>query len=109
LATAIEDASAKRAAMEVVFSHIIARRWAQLPPVDEGYLGHVKVLRLPLEECVAKVNSDVPADTPGEPAFGVWSGTIPLALTPGAPRAAPGPQPPMPTEVEKYGRPQAPR
>ncbi|GAM98172.1 pyridoxamine 5'-phosphate oxidase [alpha proteobacterium U9-1i] len=101
---AITNASEKRARMRRVFDHIIAKRWETLPPVDEGYLGHVKVLILPLDECVAKINAGVPDDVPGDPAHAVWSGIVPLAVQAGVPRPAPGPQPQPPSEVARYTR-----
>jgi nitroimidazol reductase NimA-like FMN-containing flavoprotein (pyridoxamine 5'-phosphate oxidase superfamily) len=101
---AITDAAEKRARMRVVFDHIIAKRWETLPPVDEDYLGHVKVLILPLAECVAKVNVSVPDDVAGDPAHAVWSGVLPFALTPGALQPAPGPQPAPPATLTAYSR-----
>ena len=50
--------------LRTVFDHIIAKRWETLPPVSEDYLGHVKVLVLPLAECVAKINAAGPDDEP---------------------------------------------
>lgn len=104
IARAINDAGEKRVRMRRVFDHIIAKRWETLPPVDEDYLGHVKVLVLPLAECVAKINSGLPEDTPGEPAHAVWSGVVPFALTAGAPLPAPGLQPPAPATLTRYAR-----
>lgn len=103
VARPVTDAAEKRARMRVVFDHIIKRRWETLPPVDEDYLATVKVLILPLAECVAKVNVGLPADTPGEPPNAVWSGIIPYAVATGAPQPAPGPQP-APPSPETYAR-----
>lgn len=100
----ITDATEKRARMRVVFDHIIAKRWETLPPVDEDYLGHVKVLVLPLAECVAKVNTGVPDDVPGDPPHKVWSGVLPFALQAGALEPAPGPQPAPPATLTAYTR-----
>jgi nitroimidazol reductase NimA-like FMN-containing flavoprotein (pyridoxamine 5'-phosphate oxidase superfamily) len=100
----VTDAGEKRARMRVVFDHIIAQRWETLPPVDEDYLGHVKVLILPLTECVAKINTSTPEDTPGDPAHAVWSGVLPFALTPGTLQPAPGPQPAPNAALAGYAR-----
>lgn len=105
VARAIIDPAEKRARMRKVFDHIIKDRWESLPPVSDEYLATVKVLVMPLEECVAKVNDGVPADTPGEPPFSVWSGVIPFALRPGPLQAAPGQQPQPNAAVASYGRP----
>jgi uncharacterized protein len=105
LARPITDAKEKRERMRRVFDHIIAQRWETLPPVDEDYLGHVKVLVLPLAECVAKVNAAVPEDVAGDPPHAVWSGVLPFALTAGVPQPMPGPQPSVPATLAGYARP----
>jgi nitroimidazol reductase NimA-like FMN-containing flavoprotein (pyridoxamine 5'-phosphate oxidase superfamily) len=99
----VTDPAQKRERMHVVFDHIIRRRWEILPPVSDDYLATMKVLILPLEECVAKINTSRPEDTPGEPPHAVWSGIIPFAITTGAPQPAPGPQPEQPAP-ETYAR-----
>ena len=103
VARPVSDPAEKRERMRRVFDHIITQRWETLPPVDEGYLATVKVLILPLEECVAKINTSRPEDTPGDPPHAVWSGIIPFAITTGAPQPAPGPQPDPPAR-ETYAR-----
>lgn len=105
LARPITDAAEKRQRMHRVFDHIIAQRWETLPPVDEDYLGHVKVLVLPLAECVAKVNAALPEDAAGDPPHAVWSGVLPFALAAGVPQPMPGPQPSIPATLAQYRRP----
>lgn len=96
----VTDPREKRERMRRVFDHIIAKRWETLPPVDEDYLSHVKVLILPLGECVAKVNTSVPEDVAGD----VWSGVIPFHLGVGPLQPASGPQPEPAAEVSRYTR-----
>jgi hypothetical protein len=103
VARPVTNPAEKRERMRRVFEHIIKRRWETLPAVDEDYLATVKVLILPLAECVAKVNTSLPHDTPGDPAHAIWSGIIPFAITSGAPQPAPGPQP-APPAPETYAR-----
>lgn len=104
-ARAITDPAEKRERMRKVFDHIIKDRWETLPPVSDDYLGHVKVLVMPLEECVAKINTGVPDDTPGEPPHAVWSGVIPFSINAGPLQPAPGPQPQPNAAVAAYRRP----
>lgn len=103
----VTDTAEKRARMRTVFDHIIKDRWESLPPVSAEYLTTVKVLIMPLEECVAKINTDVPADTPGDPPHSVWSGVLPFALEAGPLQATPGPQPEPNAALTNYHRPQA--
>jgi uncharacterized protein len=104
LARAVDDPAEKRARMRTVFEHIITDRWETLPPVSVEYLTTVKVLVMPLEECVAKLNAAVPEDTPGDPPHAVWSGVVPFSLQPGPLQPAPGPQPEPNAAVAKYKR-----
>jgi hypothetical protein len=90
--------------MRKVFDHIIKDRWESLPPVSDDYLATVKVLAMPLEECVAKINAGVPEDAPGDPPLAVWSGVIPFALQAGPLRPAPAPQPEPNAAVADYDR-----
>jgi hypothetical protein len=99
----VNDAGEKRRRMAHVFNHIIKKRWQTLPPVSDDYLAHMKVLILPLEECVAKINTSRPEDTPGEPPHAVWSGVIPFEIAAGTPQPAPGLQP-APPAPETYKR-----
>jgi uncharacterized protein len=101
----IADPAEKRARMRKVFDHIIKDRWESLPPVTDEYLATMKVLVMPLEECVAKINAGVPADVAGEPPHAVWSGVIPFGLQAGPLQPAPGPQPQPNDAVAKYRRP----
>jgi nitroimidazol reductase NimA-like FMN-containing flavoprotein (pyridoxamine 5'-phosphate oxidase superfamily) len=104
LVRAIVDPAEKRERMRKVFDHIIAHRWETLPPVSDEYLATVKVLILPLEECVAKINAGLPEDEVGAPPHAVWSGVLPFALTSGALAPMPGPQPAPPSELSSYQR-----
>lgn len=104
-ARAITDPAEKRARMRVVFEHIIADRWESLPAVTDEYLTTVKVLIMPLEECVAKVNTSVPEDTPGDPPHAVYSGVLPFSLQAGELQPAPGPQPAPNAALANYRRP----
>jgi uncharacterized protein len=97
----VTDPAEKRERMRKVFNHIIAHRWETLPRVDDDYLATVKVLILPLEECVAKVNTAMPHEAPDD---AVWSGLLPFSLTAGAPISMPGPQPAVPPELSGYNR-----
>jgi nitroimidazol reductase NimA-like FMN-containing flavoprotein (pyridoxamine 5'-phosphate oxidase superfamily) len=79
-ATEIEDPGEKAEVMKAVFTSLVrSGRYATLPPLDLAYLKMTRVLRLPIEEASAKINQGIPDATAG-PA-GIWSGTIPLALS----------------------------
>ncbi len=78
IAHPVTDAGEKRRRMAHVFNHIIKKRWETLAPVSDDYLAQMKVLILPLEECVAKINTSRPEEIPGEPPHAVWSGVIPF-------------------------------
>jgi hypothetical protein len=80
----VADETEKAAIMMKVFESLVGRsRTGSLPPLPEGYLGGTMVVIVPIEEAVAKVNSDVPTDVGPD---GVWSGFVPVTVTYGQPR-----------------------
>ena len=67
----------KAAIMEKVFVAIVrSDRLASLEPLAPGYLGGTLVVRVPIEEAVGKVNSEVATE---EGVDGLWSGYIRLS------------------------------
>jgi nitroimidazol reductase NimA-like FMN-containing flavoprotein (pyridoxamine 5'-phosphate oxidase superfamily) len=104
--TSLEE---KRVLMRGVFESLIARRWHALPPVDEAYLNKAtRVVRLPLDECVAKINNSEPEEPAQSPE--VWTGVLPLEWRWGPPRTvglgSPVGRKTAPEGIEKYRRPQ---
>jgi nitroimidazol reductase NimA-like FMN-containing flavoprotein (pyridoxamine 5'-phosphate oxidase superfamily) len=89
-AAEVKDAGEKMALMGQVFASLVrSDRYASLPPLDAAYLKGTRVLRLPIGECVGKINdghSDGTQDAdPADGAAGIWSGIVPLALRAGTP------------------------
>jgi nitroimidazol reductase NimA-like FMN-containing flavoprotein (pyridoxamine 5'-phosphate oxidase superfamily) len=79
----VTDEAHKAAIMTHVFESLVGKsRTAALPPLPEGYLDGTMVVLVPIEEAVAKVNSDVPTDDGPD---GVWSGFVPVAIGYGEP------------------------
>jgi len=70
----VTDEDEKAAIMDQVFASIVrSERLGQLPPLVRGYLGGTMVVRVPIDEAVGKVNSDVETSDGGD---GVWSGYV---------------------------------
>jgi nitroimidazol reductase NimA-like FMN-containing flavoprotein (pyridoxamine 5'-phosphate oxidase superfamily) len=70
----VTDEEEKARIMDQVFKSIVrSDRLDQLEPLVPGYLGGTMVVRVPIEEAVGKVNSEV--DT-SEGVDGVWSGYV---------------------------------
>jgi nitroimidazol reductase NimA-like FMN-containing flavoprotein (pyridoxamine 5'-phosphate oxidase superfamily) len=81
----VEDPAEKLALMEKVFASLVrSGRYATLPPLDPQYLKGTRVLRMPIEEAVGKVNDE--HSSPDDGPAGLWSGLIPLSLHAGDPR-----------------------
>jgi hypothetical protein len=98
------DPDEKRQRMKRVFDHIVAKRWEELPPVEDAYLSSVRVLLLPLADSVARVNADEPKIMPDAAAH-TWTGVLPFALTAGPLRPVPELQQlPLATALLRYDR-----
>ncbi|MGP1281610.1 MAG: pyridoxamine 5'-phosphate oxidase family protein [Parasphingopyxis sp.] len=98
----LHEPAEKLACLEQVFGRIVPDRWREMDPVDPGYLAHVRVIAIPLRECVAKINAGpVDADDP-EKAATVWAGRVPLRLSIGEPQAAAGCTAPLPDYIRRY-------
>ncbi len=84
-AALVEDPAEKNLALEAFTEHIIPGRWADVRWPNELELKATSVLKLPISEASAKVRTGGPVDDEEDYAIGVWAGTLPLSVTPGAP------------------------
>ncbi len=84
-ATVLEDADAKRQALQVFTEHIAAGRWQEVRQPTAKELQATIVLAIPLEEVSAKVRTGPPLDDEEDYALPVWAGVLPLELKPAAP------------------------
>jgi len=102
----IEDPQEKFAAMRSFFERMFPGRWASVRPPSELEMKATMVLAVPLNELSAKVRSGPPVDDEAEYAREVWTGVLPLKLTPGAPQPDPRGKAslPMPDYVRNYSR-----
>lgn len=82
----VADPAQKLSLMEKVFASLVrSGRYAALPPLDPNYLKGTRVLTIPIEEAVGKINAEPQESGAGEP-HGIWSGLVPLAIRAGRPR-----------------------
>jgi nitroimidazol reductase NimA-like FMN-containing flavoprotein (pyridoxamine 5'-phosphate oxidase superfamily) len=74
-------------AMVALVEHLMPgrRHDTRLPRPDE--LRKTLIVRLPLDECSAKVRTGGPVDDEEDMDLGHWAGVLPLTITPGEPRA----------------------
>lgn len=77
-ATAVEERSAKFAALEALIERIHPGRWTEARPPTDAELRQTLVVSVPLDEASAKVRSGPPIDEPEDYALDVWAGEIPL-------------------------------
>jgi nitroimidazol reductase NimA-like FMN-containing flavoprotein (pyridoxamine 5'-phosphate oxidase superfamily) len=71
--------------LEALVEHVCTGRAADARPPNEAELKQTLVIAMPLAEASAKVRSGPAADEEEDYALPIWSGIIPLALTPAAP------------------------
>ncbi|HEY6571429.1 MAG TPA: pyridoxamine 5'-phosphate oxidase family protein [Candidatus Limnocylindrales bacterium] len=84
-------------ALRVFIEHLYPGRWAQLRPMTRKERKATTVLWMDLDEASAKIRADVNHDEPGDEAWPVWAGVIPLQTVTGA--ATPDPVNPVGTAV----------
>ena len=102
----IEDPQEKFAAMRAFVERVIPRRWPEVRPPNDQEMKATMVLAVPLNELSAKVRTGPPVDDESEYAREVWTGVLPLKLTPGAPLPDPRGKAslPVPDYVRNYSR-----
>ena len=99
------DEEEKAGIMAEVFRSLVrSERMGQLEPLVPGYLGGTMVVRVPIEEAVGKVNSEVET---ADGVDGVWSGFLRVRtmfgpLEPDRRTKAEGPE--APADIKNYRR-----
>jgi len=106
LATRVENAQDKMAALHAFTEHIIPGRWAEVRKPTEQELKATTVLSLPLAEASAKIRTGPPKDDQDDYVIPVWAGELPLVVRPGTPLADPkmSTAKPVPDYVVRYDR-----
>jgi nitroimidazol reductase NimA-like FMN-containing flavoprotein (pyridoxamine 5'-phosphate oxidase superfamily) len=81
----VDDEQEKYDSMVAIVEHLIPGRSAdtRLPTASE--LRKTLIVKLPLQECSAKVRTGGPIDDAEDMDNGHWAGVLPLTITPGAP------------------------
>lgn len=87
MATLIEDAKEKNAALQALTEHIVPGRWAEVRWPNELELKATSVLKLPIDEASAKIRTGGPIDDEEDYALDVWAGVLPLTIKTGIPIA----------------------
>lgn len=80
----VEDAE-KIDMLRAVVDHTFSGRWEACRPVSESELFATTVLKLPLDECVAKVRSGPPVDDKEDLEWNIWAGVVPVQTSFGEP------------------------
>ncbi len=106
-ASEVKDLDEKRRGLDLMVDHIVPGRSRDARPPTEKELRSTMLLRLPLDECSAKVRTGFPLDEEEDYDLEIWAGVIPFttvieaALPDPDLRVAVG----MPSYVERYRRP----
>lgn len=94
-------------AMRRVVEHIVPGRWEQARQPNDNEIDATLMVRVPIEECSAKVRSGPPIDDEPDMYLGIWAGVIPARIQWGPPIA--DPQLPAniapPANILEYARP----
>jgi hypothetical protein len=82
----ISDRDEKRLALHALIEHMAPGRMRELRTPTDAELDATLVLGMEIEEASAKVRSGDPLDAKADLELDIWAGTVPLALTSGAPK-----------------------
>lgn len=82
----VSDLDEKRLALHALIEHMAPGRMRELSEPTAAELQQTLVLCLHIEEASAKVRAGDPVDARADLGLDVWAGTVPLALTLGAPK-----------------------
>lgn len=83
----VRDAGEKMHAMERLVEHIVPGRWAEARQPSEQELNATLIIRVPTDECSAKVRTGPPVDNEADLSLDVWAGVLPLSQKWGRPLA----------------------
>ena len=86
-ATLVDDPAEKLEALRRLSEHILPGRWAESRQPNDRELKATFALRLPIDECSAKVRQGPPLDDEEDYSFRTWAGVVPLQVAAGAPIA----------------------
>jgi nitroimidazol reductase NimA-like FMN-containing flavoprotein (pyridoxamine 5'-phosphate oxidase superfamily) len=82
----VTERDEKRLALHALIEHMAPGRMRELGTPTDRELDATLVLCVSIDEASAKVRAGDPIDAPADLALDVWAGTVPLVLTPSAPR-----------------------
>ena len=74
---------------DAITDHVAPGRSADARPPHDGELRQTTFVRLPLDECSAKVSEGFPEEPDDDLALDVWAGILPLRTVPGEPMPDP--------------------
>ena len=81
----VEDEAEKLADLRAFVEHLYPGRWDELRPPTRQELKATTVLWMEIAEASAKIRDVGAHDEPGDESWPTWAGSIPVALTFGAP------------------------
>jgi nitroimidazol reductase NimA-like FMN-containing flavoprotein (pyridoxamine 5'-phosphate oxidase superfamily) len=86
----VRDPGLKAAALEAFIEHISPGRAARVRAVSPAEMAGTRILRIALDEAVAKIRTGGAVNDDDDPSIPVWSGVIPLHIQAGRPQPDPG-------------------
>ncbi|HEX2527425.1 MAG TPA: pyridoxamine 5'-phosphate oxidase family protein [Geminicoccus sp.] len=85
----VEDETEKLETLVAFSDRLAPGRWSDLRPPTKQEMKATTVMRVDLDEAVAKVRSGPPGDDEPDYALPVWAGVLPLSMAVGTPVACP--------------------
>ena len=103
----VADRDELRQVFDVITDHVAPGRSADARPPHDEELRQTTFVKLPLDECSAKVSEGFPEEPDDDLALDVWAGILPLRTVAGDPIADPLLRPDIetPAYIDDYRRP----
>ncbi|HUZ64164.1 MAG TPA: pyridoxamine 5'-phosphate oxidase family protein [Acetobacteraceae bacterium] len=81
----VVDPDHKSAALEAFTNRVAPGRWNEVRAPNAQEMKATTVLRMPLDECSAKIRTGNPVDDEADYALPCWAGVVPVRLVTGSP------------------------
>jgi len=103
-ASLVTEPEEKLTGLRAVSEHILPHRWDDVRQPSDKELKVTSVLKIPLNECSAKIRTGPPIDDEEDYSFPTWAGVVPLELQTASPIPDPRCQREFPEYMKNYSR-----
>jgi nitroimidazol reductase NimA-like FMN-containing flavoprotein (pyridoxamine 5'-phosphate oxidase superfamily) len=101
----VRDADQKRGALQTIVERAVPGRSSDVREPSDAELQATEVVAMEIVEASAKIRTGPPVDAAEDHKLAVWAGELPLRLAADRPKPDDRCTAPLPSYIERYGRP----